>query len=53
MGDLLQRFRTDESGATAVEYGIILALITVVCISTFKTLGISMNAKFLSVTSGL
>ena len=34
-----QRFLRDESGPTAVEYAVMLALIVVVCISAITTLG--------------
>jgi pilus assembly protein Flp/PilA len=35
----VQRFLRDESGPTAVEYAVMLALIIVVCISAVTTLG--------------
>ncbi len=39
----VQRFLRDESGPTAVEYAVMLALIVVVCITAVTTLG--SNAK--------
>jgi pilus assembly protein Flp/PilA len=36
---MLRRLRTDQNGATAIEYGLIAALIAVACISGFNTLG--------------
>ena len=35
----LRRLRADQSGATAIEYGLIAALIAVACISGLQTLG--------------
>jgi pilus assembly protein Flp/PilA len=39
MTALLNRFAADESGATAIEYGLIAALIAVVIIGATTTLG--------------
>jgi len=36
---LLRRFVRAESGATAIEYGLIAALMAVVCITAFRALG--------------
>ena len=36
---MLRRLRADQSGATAIEYGLIAALIAVACISGFSALG--------------
>ncbi len=38
MRALLTPFMRDESGATAIEYGLILSLMTIVCIAAFVTL---------------
>ena len=46
MKTLLNRFVKDESGATAIEYGLLAALISVACIATWKTLGTNLNTKF-------
>ena len=43
---LFNRFVRDESGATAIEYGLLAALISVACIATWKTLGTNVNTKF-------
>jgi pilus assembly protein Flp/PilA len=53
MKNLFARFAKDESGATAIEYGLIAALIAVVCISTWKLIGPALNAKFVDVLNGL
>jgi len=39
-------FITDESGPTAVEYAVMLALIVVVCITAITTLGTNANNTF-------
>lgn len=46
MNDLCRRFAHDESGATAIEYGLIAALIALVMISGARTLGSKLSAKF-------
>ncbi|WP_198416597.1 Flp family type IVb pilin [Cryobacterium ruanii] len=38
--------RTDEEGATAVEYGLMVSLIAVVIIGTVGAIGIALNTKF-------
>ena len=38
--------RTDEEGATAVEYGLMVSLIAVVVIATVSAIGIALNTKF-------
>lgn len=43
----------DESGATAVEYGLIAALIAVAIIATVTTLGTNLKATFNSVATNL
>ncbi|HEX3943395.1 MAG TPA: Flp family type IVb pilin [Rhizomicrobium sp.] len=53
MKNLVTRFVRDESGATAIEYGLIAALISVVIIVVLTNIGTSLNAKFTSVASGL
>jgi pilus assembly protein Flp/PilA len=39
-------FLADESGPTAVEYAVMLALIIVVCIAAITTLGTNANNTF-------
>jgi len=53
MPQLLKRFTRDESGATAIEYGMIAALIAVVIIGTLKVVGTKLNAKFSLITGQL
>ena len=49
MTKFFQRFAQNESGATAVEYGLIAALIGVVIILGATALGTQLNAKFQAV----
>jgi len=44
--NLISRFVRDESGATAIEYGLIAALIAVVIITGVTAVGTSLTAKF-------
>lgn len=53
MTKLISRFVRDKSGATAIEYGLIAALIAVVIIAVLGTVGTNLNAKFASVATGL
>ncbi|HTT97685.1 MAG TPA: Flp family type IVb pilin [Rhizomicrobium sp.] len=53
MTNLFSRFVRDESGATAIEYGLIAALIAVVIIGAVTTVGTSLSATFQSVQKGL
>jgi pilus assembly protein Flp/PilA len=46
MTNFAKRFVQDESGATAIEYGLIAALIAVVIITAVTTLGSNLNSKF-------
>ena len=46
MTKFLSRFAKDESGATAIEYGLIVALIAVVIITAVTTLGTKLSAAF-------
>jgi pilus assembly protein Flp/PilA len=43
----------DESGATAIEYGLIVALIAVVVITAFTTLGTNLNGKMTKAAQAL
>ena len=46
-------FIKDESGATAIEYGLIAARSSVVIIATVNAIGTTLNAKFQSVSTQL
>jgi pilus assembly protein Flp/PilA len=43
---LLRRLRADQSGATAIEYGLIAALIAVACITGMSALGGGSNGMW-------
>jgi len=47
------RFMNDESGATAIEYGLIAALIAVVIISAVTALGTNAASKFTEVATAM
>jgi len=50
---MLKRFWNDESGATAIEYGLIAALIAVAAIAAMQGLGNQLNKTFGNVTSNM
>ena len=51
--NLFSRFVRDESGATAIEYGLIASLIAVVIIAVLGSIGSNLNVKFGAVNTGL
>jgi pilus assembly protein Flp/PilA len=53
MKNLLARFMTDESGATAVEYALLAGLIAVVVIGSVNLLGQNLNARFAAIAAAL
>ena len=53
MSHLISRFVRDESGATAIEYGLIAALIAVVIIGALTAIGSKLTTTFSSVASNL
>ena len=53
MQNLFTRFIEDESGATAIEYGLIAALIAVGMIVGAQAVGSKVNAKFVEVAGAL
>lgn len=53
MKALLVRFLNDQRGATAIEYGLIAAGISVAIIATVEALGTNLNTTFSSVSSAL
>ena len=46
---ILQKFFKDESGATAIEYGLIAALIAVVIITAVTAVGTALSSTFSTV----
>jgi pilus assembly protein Flp/PilA len=53
MKTLFNRFVQDESGATAIEYGLIAALIAVALIAALNLVGDSLTATFTSISTEL
>jgi pilus assembly protein Flp/PilA len=53
MKKLFARFMQDESGATAIEYGLIAAGISVAIITVVGTVGSSLKTTFTSVQTAL
>jgi pilus assembly protein Flp/PilA len=53
MKRIFARFVTDNSGATAIEYGLIAGLIGVVIIGALTTVGTKVSAKFQAVGTAL
>jgi pilus assembly protein Flp/PilA len=50
---LINRFRQDEEGASLAEYGLLLALIAVVCIAAVTVLGTKVSSVFSSIAASL
>ena len=53
MRQLLSRFLRDESGATAIEYCLIAAGISIVIVVAVGGIGTQLNTKFTSVNASL
>jgi pilus assembly protein Flp/PilA len=53
MTKLFARFSNDESGATAIEYGLIAGLIAVALITVLGTLGTRLEAQFTEIQNAL
>jgi pilus assembly protein Flp/PilA len=53
MRTLISRFVKDESGATAIEYGLIAAGISVAIIATVQAVGTNLKTTFSSVSTAL
>jgi pilus assembly protein Flp/PilA len=53
MSKFVTRFMKDESGATAIEYGLIAALIAVVVIGAVTTIGTKLNGTFTTISTKL
>lgn len=53
MNKLISRFVQDESGATAIEYGLIAALLSVAIIAGVTLVGGSLDTTFRAVASAL
>jgi len=53
MSKFVTRFAKNESGATAIEYGLIVALIAVFIIGAVSLVGTNLSTKFNTVASSL
>jgi pilus assembly protein Flp/PilA len=53
MTKLFTRFLQDQSGATAIEYGLIAAGISIAIVAVVNGLGTNLNTKFTSVNNSL
>lgn len=51
--NLFKKFAADESGATAIEYGLIAALISVFIIGALQVIGPQLNTAFTSIGTAL
>jgi pilus assembly protein Flp/PilA len=51
--NILSKIMKDESGATAIEYGLLVALIAVACITVLTTLGPQLSGLFQQVSDAL
>jgi len=51
--ETFKSFLNDESGATAIEYGLIAALVSVAAIAALTAMGGSLNAMFTAVSTAL
>lgn len=49
----LQKFLRSNSGATAIEYGMIVALLSVICILAYKAIGTKLNTTYTNASTGL
>jgi pilus assembly protein Flp/PilA len=53
MTNLISRFVRDESGATAIEYGLIATLVAVAIIAALQALGTALSTTFTKVSTTL
>ncbi len=53
MYKLITKFAKDESGATAIEYGLIAALIAVVIITGVTAVGSKLNSQFANISNAI
>lgn len=53
MGRLISKFLDDDSGATAIEYCLIAAGLSIVIVAAVNGIGSTLNTRFTSVNSSL
>jgi pilus assembly protein Flp/PilA len=51
MCSVLTKITRDESGVTAIEYGLIAALVAVVCIAAWSILGTNLSSTFSTIAA--
>ena len=49
----IKNFAVAEEGVTMIEYGLIAALIAVVCITAITNVGSALNTKFLAIAAAV
>jgi pilus assembly protein Flp/PilA len=53
MSNIVKRFAKDESGATAIDYGLIAGLISGVILTVLTTIGKNLTTKFTNISNAL
>lgn len=53
MGQLFKKFFNDESGATAIEYCMIAAGLSIVIVTVVNNIGSTLSGKFVDMSSSL
>jgi pilus assembly protein Flp/PilA len=53
MSKFLSKFITDESGATAIEYGLIASLVSIAAIVAFNSVGAKLQTTFNDIANNL
>lgn len=53
MTNLFKRFAKDESGATAIEYGLIAAIVAVIIVAVFPIIQGGLNTSFNRISTAL
>ena len=53
MKSLVARFLSDQSGATAIEYGLIAAGISLIIIAAVNSIGSTLNTSFANINTSL
>jgi len=51
--DLFRRFRRDQSGATAVEYALLIGLVAFLSVTAWDGIGVSLRRVFETITAAL
>jgi pilus assembly protein Flp/PilA len=50
---MMKRLLADQDGATAIEYGLIAALISLACLMAFQSLGLNLATVFTTITDAM